>query len=110
MLLRPEPPVRLEVFDGDRVIMHYSAAGDLVRIDLDEAPDPPDKVYDPADLYMGLRSAAEWLGVHPATLRRSASKGTLRTARIGTQLLTTAAWLHEYEQNRRGPGRPRKSA
>lgn len=109
LILSPKPAVRSKTTNEGRAVFHYSADDELVRADLLDANDPTNQGYGPDEMYMGLRSAADRLGVHPATLRRLASKGTLRTVRIGSQLLTTLAWLHEYEQNRRGPGRPRKT-
>lgn len=110
LILSPKPTVRSQSTNEGRAIFHYAADGELVRADLLDANEGIGRRYRPDEMYLGLARAAERIGVHPATLRRVAAKGTLRTERIGNQLLTTLAWLHEYEQNRRGPGRPRKSA
>ena len=93
-------------------MLHYGRNGEIVRVDvLDEGGPEPELGPDPATaLFMGLKSAAERLGVDPSSLRRSAARGTLRATRLGDQWITTPAWLEEFKAKRRGPGRPRKSA
>lgn len=64
----------------------------------------------PSALFMAMSSAAEVLGVHPATMRRMAARGDLRALRVGNEWITTVAWVEEFRKKRRGPGRPRKTA
>lgn len=103
-----EPVARRTLNRSKNATLCYSASGELVRMEVKDAP--PLARVDDAEIAVSLREAAETIGVHPATMRRMAARGDLRTLRIGSQWLTTVAWLEDYKRKRRPAGRPRKSA
>jgi excisionase family DNA binding protein len=103
-----EPVARRSLNRSQNATLCYSTSGELVRMEVKDAR--PVAPIDDAQIAVPLREAAQVLGLHPATLRRLAARGELRTLRIGSQWLTTVAWVEEFRKKRRGPGRPRKTA
>jgi excisionase family DNA binding protein len=97
------------------VTLHYAADGTLVQLDLRDEDTPRRRARVRHEiaagmLFLSLRNAAERLGAHPATLRRAAKEGDLRALRVSREWVTTAAWLDEYQRQRRPRGRPRRTA
>lgn len=108
-LISDKPAVRSEPARNHDLVTHYAADGSVVKFEVRWRSESK-RVYRPDELYMSLKDAGARVGMHPATLRRAATKGTLQTRRFGNQWLTTPQWLHDYQQNRRPAGRPRKTA
>ncbi len=111
VLLSDKPVVREQVSRDERSTRHYAADGTLVRIDAKETYPHRTTPYNDSEMFTGISTAAEELGVHPATMRRMAARGDLRALRVGKQWITTVAWIEEFRKKQRRPvGRPRKSA
>ena len=108
-IISGKPAVRSEPASDPDLITHYASDGSVVKFEVRWRSESK-RVYRPDELYMSLKDAGARVEMHPATLRRAATKGTLQTRRFGNQWLTTPQWLHDYQQNRRPAGRPRKTA
>ncbi len=115
LVFSAKKPVRSLASKRDpRITEHYAADGTLVKLILyaeeteRELSRRVDEAARTGNLWTGIAGAADRLGVHPATLRRAAREGKLKTRRIGRSWITSVVWMQEYAENRRPAGRPPK--
>jgi len=59
-------------------------------------------------VYYTTAQAAEYLGLSVAAIKYHVYSGNLKPEKPGHDLIFTKAMLDEFNEGRRGPGRPRK--